>query len=66
MIGVFPLRGGRAIAYATVHLGDSTYGEGNDKNFIVRVSPIVGGGTLLLLRRVDVSGYPLVALRVSA
>ncbi len=65
-IGVFPLRRGAAIAHATVQLGDSTYGEGNDKNFIVGAGPIVGGGTLLLLRRVDISGYPLVALRVSA
>jgi hypothetical protein len=65
-IGVFPLRGGGAIAHATVQLGDSTYGGAKYKNFIVGAGPIVGGGTLLLLRRVDVSGYPLVALRVSA
>jgi hypothetical protein len=64
-IGVFPLRGGGAIAHATVQLGNSTYGEGNDKNFIVGAGPIAGGGTLMLLRRVDVSEYPLVALRVS-
>jgi outer membrane protein assembly factor BamB len=66
MIGVFPLRGGGAIAHATVQLGDSTYGEGNDKNFIVGAGPIAGGGTLMLLRRVDIANYPLVALRVSA
>lgn len=65
-IGVFPLRGGGAIAHATVQLGDSTYGGAKYKNFIVGAGPIAGGGTLLLLRRVDVSGYPLVALRVSA
>lgn len=65
-IGVFPLRRGGAIAHATVQLGDSTYGGAKYKNFIVAAGPIAGGGALLLLRRVDVSGYPLVALRVSA
>jgi outer membrane protein assembly factor BamB len=65
-IGVFPLRGGGAIAHATVQLGDSTYGGARCKNFIVGAGPIAGGGTLLLLRRVDVAGYPLVALRVSS
>jgi outer membrane protein assembly factor BamB len=64
-IGVFPLRGGGAIAHATVQLGDSTYGEAKYKNFIVGAGPIAGGGTLMLLRRVDIANYPLVALRVS-
>ncbi len=64
-IGVFPIRGGGAIAHATVQLAHSTYGEGNDKNFIVGAGPIAAGGTLMLLRRVDIANYPLVALRVS-
>lgn len=64
-IGVFPLRGRGAIAHATLQLGDSTYGEGNAKNFIVGAGPIAAGGTVMLLRRVDIANYPLVALRVS-
>ena len=64
-IGVFPVRGGGAIAHATVQLGNSTYGEAKYKNFIVGAGPIAGGGTLMLLRRVDIANYPLVALRVS-
>lgn len=64
-IGVFPIHGGAAIAHATVQLGNATHGEGNEENFVVGAGPIAGGGTLMLLRRVDVSGDPLVALRIS-
>jgi PQQ-like domain len=63
-VGVFPLRGESVIARATVQLGNSAYG-GEYSTFIVGAGPLPGGATLLLLRRVDVAGYPLVGLRVT-
>jgi PQQ-like domain len=63
-IAVLPLRGDQVVARATVQLGNATYGGANYHDFIVGAGPLTGGPTLLLLRRVDVAGYPLVALSV--
>jgi outer membrane protein assembly factor BamB len=62
---VFPVRGNGIIARATLRLGSATYGGANYEDFIVGAGPLPGGATLMLLRRVDVSNYPLLALRVS-
>lgn len=64
-VAVLPLRGGQVIARAIVQLGSTVYGGANYKDFIVGAGPLSGGATLLLLRRVDVADYPLVALSVS-
>ncbi|MGH2853723.1 MAG: hypothetical protein ACRDLF_05980 [Solirubrobacteraceae bacterium] len=63
-VAVLPLHGHKVIARATVQLGNTTYRGANEHNFIVGAGPLPGGGTLLLLRRVDIAGYPLVALSV--
>lgn len=64
-IPVLPLRGDGTIANATVQLGKTTYGGSNYQDFIVGAGALPKGATLLLLRRVDIAAYPLVALSVS-
>jgi outer membrane protein assembly factor BamB len=63
-IAVIPLRGDQVIARATAQLGSGIFGGANYQDFVVGAGPLPGGATLLLLRRVDVAGYPLVALSV--
>jgi hypothetical protein len=63
-VAVLPLVGKKVIARATVRLGNTVYGGAKYNDFIVGAGPLPGGGTLLLLRRVDVAGYPVVALSV--
>ncbi len=62
---VFPLRGRGRVASATVELDAGVYEGANYQSFIVGAGPLPGGATLMLLRRVDVAGYPLVALSVT-
>jgi hypothetical protein len=64
-ISILQLRGHRTVARATVQLGDVVYGGANFQSFIVGGGELPRGSTLLLLRRVDLPGYPLVALSVS-
>jgi hypothetical protein len=63
-VAVFSVRGHQVVARATVQLGNTVYGGANDQDFIVGAGPLPEGATLLLLRRVDVAGYPVVGLRV--
>lgn len=63
-VAVLPLHGNKLIARATVQLGSAVYGGANDQDFVVGAGSLPEGGTLLLLRRVDVAHYPLVALSV--
>lgn len=63
-IAVYPLHGRGVVARASVGLGPGVYGGANDQTFIVGAGPLPDGETLLLLRRVDVDGYPIVALAV--
>jgi hypothetical protein len=65
-IAVYPLHGPGVVARASVQLGRGVYGDANYQSFVVGAGPLPDGETLLLLRRVDVAGYPLVALRVSS
>jgi outer membrane protein assembly factor BamB len=64
-IAVLPLRGHGIVAHATVKLGSRTYGDATYSDFITGAGSLPDGTTLLLLRRVDVAGYPLIALSVS-
>jgi outer membrane protein assembly factor BamB len=63
-VAVLPLRGDGVVARATVQLGNTVYGGAKYGDFIVGAGQLPGGSTLLLLRRVDVAEYPLVALSV--
>lgn len=64
-IAVYPLHGRGVVARANVGLDPGVYGGANYRSFIVGAGPLPNGRTLLLLRRVDVKGYPLVALSVT-
>ncbi len=64
-IAVYPLHGRGLVARASVELGRGVYGGANYQSFIVAAGPLPHGETLLLLRRVDVANYPLVALGVT-
>ena len=59
---VLPVRGSTPVARVTVHIGVKARGA-NYQTFVVAAGQ-VRGGTLVLLRRLDRPGYPLVALLV--
>jgi len=61
-LDVLPIRGGRPVAAVALDIGARAY-HANYQTFVVAAGQ-VSGGTLLLLRRVDLPGYPLVALLV--
>jgi outer membrane protein assembly factor BamB len=63
LVRLLPLRGGAAID-VRVKVATQPVDGSNQGTFVVAAGPVTGGD-LLLLRRVDATGYPLVALLVS-
>lgn len=62
---VLPVRGDGQLAHATLDIGFTAQGAGY-RTFVVGASALPGGATMVLLRRIDQPGYPLVALKVAA
>lgn len=56
--------GGEVVAQASLAIGTTAYGGANYQVFAVAAAPLGHGALLVLLRRVDLPGYPLLALRV--
>jgi outer membrane protein assembly factor BamB len=63
LVRLLPLRGQAAIDVRVKVATQPTDGS-NEGTFVVAAGPVTGGD-LILLRRVDVTGYPLVALLVA-
>jgi outer membrane protein assembly factor BamB len=61
---IVPVRGTQPVASAKVAIGTRAY-HANYQTFVVGGGPLPGGGMLILLRRVDLPGYPVIALRYS-
>lgn len=63
LVRLLPLRGG-AVTDVRVRVSTRTVDGANEGTFVVAAGPVTGGD-LILLRRVDATGYPLVALLVT-
>ena len=61
---VVPIRHGGQLAAARLDIGTTAPGA-NEHTFVVAAGQLPGGGTVVLLRRIDQPGYPLVALKVA-
>jgi hypothetical protein len=59
------VRGRRTLGRAVLDIGVIAH-NANYKTYIVGAGTLPGGGTVLLLRRIDLPGYPIVALRVAS
>jgi hypothetical protein len=63
-VELISLRGGQVVGSARIAAGVRAY-QANYQTFVVAAGPLPGGGTLVLLRRVDLPGYPVLALRAA-
>jgi hypothetical protein len=61
---VVPIRHTGQLAAASLDIGTTASGA-NEHTFVVAAGQLPGGGTVVLLRRIDQAGYPLVALKVA-
>jgi PQQ-like domain len=64
-VELVPVRGRRPLGRAVVDVGVSAHGA-NYQTYVIGAGTLPGGGTVVLLRRLDRPGYPLVALRVAS
>jgi hypothetical protein len=62
---VRPTRPRARLAAAGLDIGTTAPGA-NEHTFVVAAGQLPGGGTVVLLRRIDQPGYPLVALKVTS
>jgi hypothetical protein len=63
VVELVPVRGGQPLGRAVVDIGVTAY-QASYQTYVVGAGALPGGGVVLLLRRVDLPGYPLVALEV--
>ncbi|MGO9876578.1 MAG: PQQ-binding-like beta-propeller repeat protein [Acidimicrobiia bacterium] len=63
---VMPVRGTSPVAHVNVDVGTTTVDGSRYDPFVVGTGQLANGATLLLLRRIDVSTYPLLALSVAS
>jgi hypothetical protein len=61
-MAVVTARGDRTVATANVAVGATAIDGANVQPFVVAAGALPGGHTVFFLRRVDVPGYPLLAL----
>ncbi len=64
IVELVPVRGRRPVGRAVIDIGVTAY-RASYQTYVVGAGTLPGGGIVLLLRRVDLPGYPLVALRVA-
>jgi outer membrane protein assembly factor BamB len=62
---VLPIRHTGQLAAASLDIGTTAPGA-NEHTFVVAAGQLPSGGTVVLLRRIDQPGYPLVALKVAS
>jgi outer membrane protein assembly factor BamB len=67
-VSLVPIRGDRPLGQANVGTGTSlaTAGHATEQPFVVAAGTLPSGRTLVLLRRVDLPDYPVVALEVAS
>jgi hypothetical protein len=51
------------LVQARLRIGVTAH-DASEQVFVVGAGPLPGGGVLILVRRIDLPGYPVVALRV--
>ena len=61
---VVRVRGGTTLARVHLAIGTSAYGGGNARVFVVAAGQLGGRAIVVLVRRVDLPGYPVLALEV--
>lgn len=64
-IVITSIRGARVIAQADLVIGTVAFGGARYQNFVNDAAPLSTGPTLLLLQRIDLAGYPLLALKAT-
>lgn len=62
-VRVLKVRGGATVAWLHLAIRATAFGA-NYQVFVVAAGPLGSQGTLMLLRRVDLPGYPVIALEV--
>jgi len=65
-VNVFPVRGTDAIAHAKVDVSTTSADGSRYSNFVVGSGQLANGATLVLLRRIDLKTFPLLAISVTA
>jgi outer membrane protein assembly factor BamB len=63
---VMPVRGTRPVARLNVDVGTSTVDGSRYDTFVVGSAQLANGATLVLLRRIDLKTYPLLAISVTS
>jgi outer membrane protein assembly factor BamB len=64
-VNVFPVRGTDAIAHAKVDVSTTSADGSRYSNFVVGSGQLANGATLVLLRRIDLKTFPLLAISVT-
>jgi outer membrane protein assembly factor BamB len=61
---VLPVHGGPPMARTTITVGSTVFGGAKYNAMVVAAGGLPDGATLVLLRRVDLAGYPVLAISV--
>jgi len=64
-IRVLAIRGDATIARAELAVSTTSYAGSSYQVFVVAASPLAGGATLVLLRRIDLADFPVLALQLN-